>query len=378
VEKFQTLLLLLILITPIAKGGYSLVFVVSALIFLIYVGYRAKQLKNKYILALLAFVCFWSLISISITVNTLESMWDLREYIRVPLSIITLFYFSRHKCFTVSKLVAFLALVIFIDFLFLFIFKDLEFSKLLLRTFAMSGMSDYLDGYWRHIGIGGNPNFSAFIYSIFIIIGVHTLREDNVIDRLGIIRKSFIITALPISFFLLVLTFSRSGIIALVFSLSFFFIKPKYFFYLFSLCITIFLIQLYSPNFELFIKFTNRFSSFSSAEARADHWVQLFNNYDLVKFVFGSKFETSVIDNDYLYFFYRFGLVLGGLLLFLPIYPLFKIKSKSNKRLYLNLIVFYYVAAIPGGPLSDPKTYFFLSLLGTSFVTVQPYRVKYP
>lgn len=370
-EYLITVFLLLILILPIAKGGFALVFLFCSIICIIYIGLRANQFRNKFIISIFAFSIIWSLISILITSGELASVWDLREYIRVPLSIVILFYYSKTKFFSLNNLTFGFSLIILFDFFALLVFKDNYFSKLFLQSIAMSGMADYLVGYWRHIGIGGNPNFSAMIYSIFIIISAHLLCMKPEMNKLIYFKRALIVVSLFVAVFLLFITFSRTGIIALFLSLGLFFIKPKYLPYISMFFIGLFLFIMFNPETELFIKVTQRFSSFSSASARGEHWRQLFVGYDLLKFFFGYKFESSVIDNDYLYFIYRFGVVLGGLLLILPFYPIFKIQITSTKLMYLNLLVFYYIAALPGGPLSHPKSYFFLLLLGAALVTAK-------
>jgi len=368
-ERILPFLLVFSLFLPIADHGYAFVFLFNWLIFLVYVVARAKQLRKKFIIITLFALITWSLFSILASANLLENIWDLREFIRVPLTIIVLFYYSENEGFPADRLLKYFALFILLDFILLYAFSDSNVSKKLLQSVAMSGMADYLDDYWRYIGLGGNPNLSALIYSIFIIISLHVLTAQKLYRDITGPNRLFLYIACGIALFLLIITFSRTGIVALGASLLFFFTRPKYAALVFLGVCVLGIYFAFFLDFDIYDKLIYRFSSFTSMESRISHWELLFSNYSLVQLVFGSKFYVSVIDNDYIYFIYRFGIFLGALLLLAPLFPLIKIREKNIRYMYFNFVIFFYISAFPGGSLSHPKTYFFLLAFGSMLST---------
>jgi len=358
----------LILIMPISRGGYTLVFAVSLFCAGVYSLFRYQQFKKTNLFFLLFAILLWATASLSFQSPGFENIWAIREYIRVPIAFVAFLSYSNQSFFNIDKFIRFLAVCILFDYIFLFLFEEFPLSGFVMQEVAMQGMSDYLIGYWRHIGIGGNPNVSSLIYSIFLILVFHRYWKSKIIYH-GFYENSFIFLTSIASFVLLLFTFSRTGILAFLLSMIVFFIRIRYIPQILFFITVLFIGLFFYSDIDLFATLARRFTSFSSLDARFEHWTNLASGYSFLDFLFGRPFESSVIDNDYLYFFYRYGFLLALFLLFVPFVPLFRIRERSNRLMYFHLIIFFYVAAIPGGALSHPKTYFWLLLFGSALVT---------
>ncbi|ELN6867947.1 TPA: hypothetical protein NKU35_000318 [Vibrio parahaemolyticus] len=358
ITKFVPFLLVLGLALPISKGGFILSYLFSYILVIILFFVSEKIKLDKISISLVLFVGVTLAISAFYDSLSSNSYWFLRELIRFPLFLVVLLSFKFLKSEFIKNLTIWFCFLIVFDFVFLFLFKNSYFSKIIISNVAMSGMADYLEAYWRHIGIGGNPNFSSFLYAIFIILGLEFFRKNK--RSISMTLCFFILSGLLLAFFLLILTFSRTSLVALFLAMIIIYLKVRYLPYIFAFIFSVFL-YLYVDS-EFLAKISARLTSFSSFEHRVDMWKELLIYYDLKAAIVGRSLPVhiSVTDNDYLYFFFRFGFFVSILLLFTPWYLLFTKISGSVKRLVLGVLVFYYIAAFPGGTLTHPKTYVFL------------------
>ncbi|WP_162926826.1 hypothetical protein [Vibrio coralliirubri] len=356
---FWSLVLVTSLILPSGFGGFTAIYLYGFLISItiLFQGDNNKVSVRKASFVTLVLFCFLS--GAFLNANNVYNLWEYREYIRIPLLISSVFIIKANRISVVKIFIVSMSFVIFADFIFFHLLKNSSISITLNELFLMRGMEVLEGSYWRHIGIGGNPNVSSTIYSITILVFTNFLIFN--LAR-GYLFKLLVMMVIFLSIYLLLLTYSRTGMVSLLFALSFLllFNRPKLI-VPFVLIMT-FCLFLLVPTF--FYSLLERFMSFSSFDARIVHWEGLLERYNTFIFLFGSSLNVSVVDNDYLYFAFRFGFFGFLFLVITPIYVLFKIKDEFLRNTYFSLIVFYYVGAFPGGTLANPKAYIFLVVLG--------------
>ncbi|MFS1918560.1 hypothetical protein [Vibrio sp. 10N.286.46.E10] len=274
--------------------------------------------------------------------------------------IVSFYYISNNVNCTVKSTSFLLSMLVLLDFMIFYLWPSGALSKQLMLLVAMPGMNDYLDSYWRHIGIGGNPNVSSLIYAINILIAINILKYNQYYG-VNHTFKWFLILSVSISIFLCLMTFSRTGIISCLLAI-YLTINNKI---KWSSLLLAVLILSYLSFPELWQPILERFTSFSSLEARTQHWSLLTQNFSIFRLMFGSPFEVDVIDNDYLYLLFRFGLVFLLITVGLLFYIWGRIGCEVRRELYFSLILFVLISAIPGGPLTSPKIYTFIVLFGS-------------
>lgn len=363
-EKLVPFLLVIGLALPIASGGFILSYVFFYLLLTLLLLHCRKIDCDSVVFYCIFIVFFICLLSIVIDALVQDDIWFVREYVRLPFYFSLLFIVNVRFFVFMKSLTFYLSLLCLFDFIILFMFKDSYVSNVIKYAVSMPGMLDYLEGYWRHIGIGGNPNFSSFLYSICIILNICCLQSWWINDESRLF-KCFMFLSIFISFVLLVVTFSRTSFVALLVAIFISNFRVKY--------IPFLLVFLFLSGFYLFLeplffdKLLARFSSFSSFSHRIDMWVNLLGYFDVKAALFGQALpaEVSVTDNDYLYYIFRYGLVVGVGALLIPWYVLFVIRHDYRFSILFPLLVFFYVSAFPGGSLTHPKTFCFLVILIT-------------
>ena len=360
-ESMLSFLVVFGLALPISFGGFVLSYAYSYLV-LFYILLLNKN--NDVIIGKNSLIIISILLVSLVTSGFYDSLtaidyWYLRELIRIPLMLILLVSFNINRDRFLHFLGFYLSLLILCDFVFLYLLSDTGFTLLIKKAVAMSGMTDYLDGYWRHMGLGGNPNFSSFIYAISIIVLSWLLVSFK---HRKLIFILFLSTAF-IALFLLVISYSRTSLVALLLAVFFIYFRLKYLFFI--VLLLLFGITFLLFNDSVYESLITRFSSFSSFDARVEMWKALIESSGPFTFLFGNALPVDVVDNDYLYFFYRFGFIVALILLIIPIYIYFQIRYDKYCKLYLCILIFFYVAAFPGGTFTHPKTFFFLIFLSS-------------
>ena len=354
-ESILSFLVVLGLALPISVGGFVLSYAYSyvVLFYILLLNKNNDVIIGKSSLIIISILLVSLVASAFYDSLTAIDYWYLRELIRIPLMLILLVSFTINRDKFLHLLGLYLSLLILCDFIFLYLLSDTGVSILIKKAVAMSGMTDFLDGYWRHMGLGGNPNFSSFIYSISIIV-LSWLLVSFKHNKLTFI---FFLLTTFIALFLLVISYSRTSLIALLLAVFFIYFRIKYLIFIFLLLLFGITFLLFNDN--VYESLIIRFSSFSSFDARVEMWKALIESYGPLTFLFGSALPVDVVDNDYLYFFYRFGFIVALILLIIPIYIYFQIKDDKYCKFYLCILIFFYVAAFPGEHLRTRKLFSF-------------------
>jgi len=354
-----TAFLFILLILPFAFGGFVGIYAYSTvlLVYFLFFFSTSKVYRTDFALYSIILITLIAILSAYFTVIFTSNVWYLREFIRLIFIIVFIFTIRETVADeTVFNLMPLqLSLIVMIDWFLFNILSEYPISKWMMREIAMNGMHDYLENYWRHIGIAGNPNFSAFIYSIAIIFNLGYLKRHKVrFDLLSI----FIQISLLLSVYLLFISYSRTSLIALVITLfiSNFRIRHTSYYIL----LLMFLPLIFAIDIEYIVSLKNRFSSFSALTHRVDLWKELFMYVDIRAILIGKEMYVSVVDNDYFYFLYRYGLIAGGMILAMPWIIYNRCRDGKWKELLFPILLFYYISAMVGGPLAHPKTYVFL------------------
>lgn len=353
--KILPIFFIFILTLPLFNMGYAFLYL-SFIAF----SYSILIFSKKRNTDFLSFFFLYFLILFTINFFFFQKeLYELREFIIfIPLLYVFSILKVTNEKEILLRLILYYSLFIFIDFVFLYLFDNSEISKLIKQITFMPGMLNYTEYFWRHVGLLGNPNLSAMFYAIYIIFSINIVMEYH----FNIVIKVGVLVAVAISLFLLALTFSRTGMIALIVSFFIMFFKNIKF------SILIFIISgiFFTMNTDLIVDLNERFENLSSFHERLLLWGGQMAQLDWSTFLFGYPFSISVTDNDYLYFLLRFGFTGMMLMLFFPIYFLFKIKKRNfiSAQIYLQLIIYSYITALAGGLLTSPKGYFFLVVFG--------------
>lgn len=362
-ESVVSFLVVLGLVLPIAQGGFVLSYLYSYFVLFIILLLCSKVKlflsAGNLVVASAVFV----VLAFSSYIDSLDAdgYWYLRELIRIPILIVFLFDFKFDRNFLFRRMALFLSVTVILDFFLLYVLSETLLANIIKSAVAMNGMSDFLEAYWRHIGLGGNPNFSSFIYSISIIFLLWGMVEGELEKKYSI----FYFCALGIAFFLLLISYSRTSLVATSISILLVYFRIKYIPILLLCAVVAFLGLFYEQS--MLDSMYSRFSSFSSFDARIKMWDELFQSYNAFTFLFGAALPVDVVDNDYLYFFYRYGFFVSLIVLSLPIYIGYKLRRDKFFKLYFGVLMFFYIAAFPGGTLTHPKTFFFIIFFVSSF-----------
>jgi hypothetical protein len=358
-STFWGTLLAFALLIPFGLGGFSLMYLYGiAVCSMIAIQSFYSSINLNKVAISFTIAVFYIFLAVMSSHDITDS-WELREYVRVPIMLVSLYAIYNVDSRAIKIMLYIISLAIIFDFVILALMKGSGIALFVGNILTMRGMTEVQGGYWRHIGIGGNPNVSSIIYSIFIIVSWHMLFY---IKSIKFNTFSYIAISIStiIALYLNVLTFSRTGFIALILSFMFFVKKPLLLLFISLLFCSVLLFVFPS----LFDQIINRFQSFSSFDARLDHWSTLFNNYNFSTFLFGDTMFLSVVDNDYLYLLYRFGIFGLIISISIPVIVLWNIPNQEFKSTYLHLLVFFGIAAIPGGSIANPKAYLFLVIFG--------------
>lgn len=351
-------------------------------------GVNFKVTAFFYLLVIVACICFMMNL---ISGNT--DIYDMRNYIRLSSLFVLLVNFNKNKLVnlesTYRDVQQILALVLILDFSIFLITKTPLYSLILFKYLLYKGGGVYevfqeTGSYWRYLGIWGQPNYSAIFYCITIAFFFPDLITHSV-ERFKKIIAFFVII---IAFLLLEVTYSRSGLLAIICGL----IITSLIFNKFTFSRSMKLIVLITATFfimigiaELFGKDTLSlniilerltsglsFTENSFLGGRIYFWSYWINKVTAWTFLFGSPElfnygKYSSFDNEYLMLFIAF----GGLYLFLYYafitYSLFiavnRIKLYNFYISLTTILITCLVASLTTIVLTNPKAEFLILYL---------------
>lgn len=333
------------------------------------------------------------------TLNSLpdiRNIWELRDSIRVYLSVIFfLAFYSSFKETSEENVTSLLRNILFLMAAYVSI-EGLFACMWLLDRSSISFLSMYNEfasrgftyiNYWRYIGLQGNPNFTGLISGTCLIF----LWNFKWVFKRRLYLKRLYYPVLLLGLATLILSSSRTVFVALLGSYIIIkFIGAKYssrerwqligltsFFIIFLAVILntvdsyfiqrISTVLNYSENDRVQVLFT--FLEFYS------------NNLEVPLLgTFSSDLPLDYLDNDYLFIITKFGLL--GIIFILTLtirvayigFVLWKRDVSSNKafgKSLMQLSIFYLIAAIGGVPYSNPETFFIfiiVHIIGTLFL----------
>ncbi|WP_462173378.1 hypothetical protein [Pseudoalteromonas xiamenensis] len=310
-------------------------------------------------------------ISMLTQINSAENILSFRDYSRflvlLPLLVVSFLksYELEASALISPFLYSYLALVLF-DFIFLYLLGGNILGNNLYVYFTLPGMGDYIEYYWRHIGIMGNPNYSGGLYSLIILFSLNLL-----LHKPSSMVKVLTFLLFSISLLLLIETYSRTAIVSVLVAIAITIgakNKRK------ALAITAFLGIVSLLLFADWVSFmVARFASFSSFIERIEIWMGLSKNLDWLTLIFGSTADLRITDNDYIFFLLRFGSVCT---LFYFLYFLgaaFKLKNNFYATYYKSSLVFSFTSGVAGGVFSSPSlSYLLIVILLMAFCVTPP------
>lgn len=230
-----------------------------------------------------------------------QDIWQVREYVRVALFAYLFVVLDEPARQTALRaIVIAVAGLITFDFVVLYLLDVGSLKTLLYQR----GMRGYVDHYWRHVGVLGNPNSSAALYAIAIVAGTASVLRGLVHGR---IRKIFVAYSLAVSALLLPLTLSRTAIIAtagaVLAMVSLRFNRTREL--LLGVAFVLAGLIAWSTNAW---GVQTRFESLTSLVERVSLWRSLLGSVTAGGLIAGSGGDISVVDNDLVYFIQNFGL----------------------------------------------------------------------
>ena len=381
-----------------------LAFVLSGIIFLLLNSKKNKIklssiIENKrivFIISLLALNIFSLIISFIFNVNEIRQT-SIVEIAKPVLFFIILLYGNIFACVDLCKCQQGLLLA---NYLIIFgqgIFVIIQsISPELISVFYSTDKLSALGGL-RVTGTLANPNTFVWVVS-FATISIYMLERNKYKKYLFLLFGSFLIF----------LSASRTGIIlypvlllitnaleALLYqkkkkSIS----ESQKIFLKFIVLLVLLAILLkviidvipqHSPYFALLIESVQQqedVAEISSLEKRLNWWENIYRLYfkdlDVLPWIFGigSRSITRVVDNDYLYVFYRTG-IFGLLIHFLTIFYALKVFIKTSKSNIIGLLgIVYILYSLMFGMMFDHlggwnSPIFLFLLLGVSSRTLQ-------
>ena len=145
---------ILMLIFPVGTYGNIGSYIFIGLILVSGVSVWRVNFENWVVISLFVFV---GLFAVDVTTNGFG--WSSREYIFGLLwGFFLIRYPSLDEGVLFRSLLVFLGFMIVADFLFLYLKLIPHFDRMLKEILFRRSMNDYFESYWRHVGLGGNPN----------------------------------------------------------------------------------------------------------------------------------------------------------------------------------------------------------------------------
>lgn len=337
----------------ITVGGYSYYIFLSVLLFLVVLAFQRRLITEKFNFVII--IIFLSSIAILKSLPSIDSILDIRDYLRLFVFFILILGI---KC-KIPRIFLLYSIVFLLttDLFFLYILKGKVFGLNIYTYITMSGMQSYTESYWRYIGIYGNPNFSAVLYSMYFLYAFYLFYNA----KYRIICSAILF----LSLFLMLLTFSRTAMISLLIAVSISYLTSflrtkKGVNILVVIAISAMLFVFFSDG-DFLDMLMNRFTSFSSLEQRFINWADVFPRVSWGGILFGTFEKLPVIDNDYIFYFFRYGLLLT-LSIFIILFVIYK-KYLFRNKFALSITVLLLVSSIAGGILGHPGLLLVFTLL---------------
>lgn len=337
-------------------------------------GYVGSYLNILVVIGVLGFFCrlrvsaIWLLATAVLLIEALIELfadgptWAMREFARtITLGILLLRLPHIDLNVFFRAILWLLGLIILVDFIFLYL-KVLPDLGMALRNFVyFPGVRPYIKHFWRHVGILGNSNASAFLYGLYLVLYTHswTLRGSQALSLSSVFHGVIAV----ITIVLLFASYSRSALIgaALTLGLGFAISSRRRVLYVLVVCLAVITVL----QVKMLDRIVARFSYFSSGEARLTLWAELIGNMSISDVIVGRPFESRYIDSDYVYFFVRYGM-LGLIVNLTIIVHYFRVALRVGDAGHALLQLFFYasVCGLTMGIFSTPSTAAFLFLLG--------------
>jgi hypothetical protein len=327
--------------------------------------------KKSYVIYLYIILCLFFLPGILINLNYLTNFWDLRHITFLMLLAMLGAIRSKRRIgaeVEYSQLFPWvLASIISFDLFFLNL-DFAGFSRDALLLITNENFKEYVDGYYRYLGIFGNPNVSGVFYALAFFY----FAENRNISRIVSIAVCLM------SLYMLILTFSRTAFISLLLAyLITSRLNLRVLIGLFLGSLTIYYVVAGDLN-EIFI---SRVTDFSSAEDRSDILLGQLYSMTPVVHLFGTPTLPTVTDNDFLTIYIRFGLF--GLLGYLTVACMLIYiiaKTPLYRELKMGLLCIALTSGFAGGALGNPQLMFVVFLIIQSISQFYPSESpkKYP
>jgi hypothetical protein len=292
--------------------------------------------------------------------------YHMREFI-IPLTMVLLFFlfFQENLGYSIiSERVRGVGEIIIFFALFQSIFGVLFLlDRQYGNFFGVFRMHDFGSNYWRFVGFWGNPNFTSFS----ILLGMFFLLLSDHSKSIKIIFLTFILLGL-------FSTGSRTGfIIAILLFVVYFFLNKSrsYVFFIFVFCIFV----LNSLNIDFDSAYYGRIKSMfdyfnNDRPSLAIEWIS-YLSYNIFEFLFGlfRVTESNYFDNDFLFFWCKFGLngfISIILLLSIGVKNYFDLRRKQMHYLShvcLCMFFLYFIICLTAAAFSYPKLLFIYFLI---------------
>lgn len=293
-------------------------------------------------------------------VNDAKTLYDLRDLIRWVPVILLLDYTLVNRDVFSKRVFWFISVCTLFDIFVLFaaMLPDLRQSWYAAAT--TQEMANYIDGYYRHIGILGNPNASSLLYVIFLLWLIHFVAQLS-----GKIRRVLGGMLILANLVLLLGTVSRTGIISLAVALLL--TRPRYLYYYLLLLIgMVGMLVLVGDNFFdiVFGRFFET-TGYSAATERMDMSHEIIGEALKNGFWYGGVKQYEVTDNDYVTLLTRFGVI--GAISFIVIFFGHEVKKalqfRIAKPLHLQLLVVTLLSSVVGGVIGSPGLFIIALIL---------------
>jgi hypothetical protein len=225
----------------------------------------------------------------------------------------------------------------------------------------MRSLRQYIEHFWRHIGIIGNPNGSAFLYGIYLVVLSFAIsRSQFALNR---IEKFLLLSVGPVAVFLLTETYSRTNLIAVALVACYALIQGgagrwRYLFVIGVVGVLLF-------SFGGYERIELRFETLSSGEKRLLHWDALLGGMTFDDVVMGAPLTAGFTDSDYLFVLLRFGVV-GSVAILWVLVSLYASARKQGLlgELFSQLMAYGAISGVAMGVFVMPNTGAFLLYLG--------------
>ena len=345
------LILVFVALLPLEPIKFHVVFSFSLI-----VGFAVVLLEKRSILFAISFCGLASFLSLAYLSRASEINYlnDFRDVFRwAPLLLLGGKALRSKEWFQVKFLFIVLFFALFDVFILLLAFSDSLRTFWLLRATTLE-MSAYISEYYRHIGLLGNPNFSALFYAISILwcLSFVPIQRKKLYRFLALV-------IIFVSIFLLAATMSRTAIFCLIFTI--FFTRPMLILRFSPVVISAALVfgSLYIDLASVFIQRFFVISAFSSFSERLSLVDLIISDTARGGLLLGIGSSYAVTDNDYVTLITRFGFL--GLFIFVFILfgrEILKVVYNLKSNVFrVQIITFLAISSFAGGVIGSPSLF---------------------